>query len=381
MSNPGKLRSPRPADAVGGDALLRHMVEAVEDYAIYMLDLDGNVLTWNSGAERAKGYTAAEIIGRNYACFFTPEAIARGLPHKELREARKRGRYREEGWRVRKDGSLFWAEVVLTAARDDDGVMVGFAKVTRDLTEKREQDNALRQAKELAEEANKAKSDFLANMSHELRTPLNAIIGFSEVLQSELFGALGAARYKEYADHINSSGTHLLGLINDILDLSKLDAGKVVLELEDADLAGLAAETIHLLDNQAMKAAVTVSLEGEESLRLRFDVRRVRQILLNLLSNALKFTPEGGHVTVAVAEQEGKAVLMVCDNGIGMDADAVPRALSRFGQIESGLSRKYQGTGLGLPLVKQLAEMHGGSLALESTPGIGTKVTIRLPLR
>jgi two-component system cell cycle sensor histidine kinase PleC len=218
-------------------------------------------------------------------------------------------------------------------------------------------------------------------MSHELRTPLNAIIGFSEVLQSELFGPLGAARYKDYADHIHSSGTHLLGLINDILDLSKLDAGKIVLELEEADLCALASETLHMLDSQAQKAAVRVTQSGEECLRLRMDVRRMRQILINLLSNAIKFTPEGGSVTVRIAEEDGVAVLAVIDTGIGMDADELPRALSRFGQIESGLSRKYQGTGLGLPLVKQLAEMHGGALVLDSTPGLGTTATVRLPIR
>jgi PAS domain S-box-containing protein len=357
--------------------LLRHMVDAVRDYAIYAIALDGTVLTWNPGAERHKGYSAAEIVGKNYSCFFTPEARAQHLPEKELELARTTGRFHDQDWRVKKDGSLFWAEVTLTPIHDEHGVMVGFAKVTHDLSERRRQDEALMRAKEDAEVASRAKSDFLANMSHELRTPLNAILGFSEVLQSELFGPLGAPNYKDYVGHIHTSGQHLLSLINDILDLSKLDAGKIALVLESFDLAELAAEMAHLMENQAQCAGVSLLLKTE-SILIRGDKRRLRQVLLNLLSNALKFTQAGG-VTVAVHRKADAAVLTVSDTGIGIAPADIARAMTRFGQVESGFARKHQGTGLGLPLVKQLVELHGGILALESELGRGTTITVRLP--
>lgn len=361
------------------EELFRLMVDSLDDYAVCLLDNRGNILTWNDAAQRNKGYAAREIIGRNYSCFFPEEAIKAGAPENELEIARRSGRFREEGWRVRNDGSRFWAEVTLAALKEPSGALLGFAKITRDLTARRNQEEALREAKEVAEAADRAKSEFLANMSHELRTPLNAVLGFSELLQTEMFGSLTSDKNREYARHIHASGAHLLALINDILDVSKLDAQKLQLALEMLDLVGLARESLQILQPQADAAGVALELEAPRSLQAQGDPRRLHQILFNLLSNAIKFTPSGGRVTVSIAEQPQLIKICVKDTGIGMAQEDIPVAMSRFGQVESVLSRRVQGTGLGLPLVKQLVEMHGGEFALESQPGIGTSAIVSLP--
>lgn len=354
------------------------MVDAVEDYAIYMIDPDGTVLTWNSGAERNKGYKPDEIIGKNYACFFPPEAQSAGDPQRQLEEARLAGKIRKEGWRIRKDGSRFWAVVTLTAMRDAAGHLIGFAKVTKDLTERHEQDVALRAAMDDARIANAAKSDFLANMSHELRTPLNAIIGFSEMLLSQVSGPL-TDKNREYAGHIHGSGHHLLSLINDLLDFAKLEAKAMTLIRQDEDLCRIAQEAIDIIQPQADKGGVHATLDTAGPAFLLCDARRMLQIFLNLLSNAVKFTGDGGHVTLRVRDEAGAVIVTVQDTGIGMDPEEIPLALSRFGQIESVMSRKAQGTGLGLPLVKQLVELHGGNLQLTSRKHEGTSVVLVFP--
>ena len=240
----------------------------------------GTVVTWNAGAERAKGFASSEILGRNYSCFFTADAIAAGEPKRQLAEAWANGRYRVEGWRVRKDGTLFWADIVLTAVYDT-GVLIGFAKVTHDLTEKRKQEQALLAAKEAAEKDNSNKSAFLANMSHELRTPLNTIIGFSEILQGEMFGPIGNDRYRDYIECIASGGQHLLALVNDILDLAKLDCGALELEMEEVDLAALSAQAARLVEPQATHAGVTLLLADLAPSETLGSRRRLLQILLN----------------------------------------------------------------------------------------------------
>jgi PAS domain S-box-containing protein len=360
------------------EELLSLMVAAVEDYAIYMVDTDGTILTWNSGAERNSGYTASEIIGRNYSSFFPREEIHSGIPEKELADARVTGRVRREGWRMRKDGTKFWAVQTLTAVRDKSGELIGFAKVTRDLSDRREQEVALRHAMEEAKVANATKSEFLANMSHELRTPLNAILGFSEMMITEVSGPLGN-KNREYAGHVHSSGHHLLALINDLLDFSKLDANAMVLDQGIEDLHRIARCAVDTIQPLAAKAGVHVLLEVSGEVSLHCDDRRMLQILLNLLSNSVKFTGDGGRVTLRVHDQGDAVCVSVEDTGIGMKPEEIPQALSRFGQIESVMARTTQGTGLGLPLVKQLVELHGGTLVMISEKGIGTRVTLLFP--
>lgn len=235
-------------------------------------------------------------------------------------------------------------------------------------------------ARDKANAADKAKSAFLANMSHELRTPLNAIIGFSEMLSTEIFGPMGNERYLGYAVDIHKSGTHLLGLINDILDISKLDADGLELHDDCVDLKAMVADCLHAVEILAKEAKIHLSTSLDVNLAtIRADHRRLYQILLNLMSNAIKFTPENGAVQISAVIENEQLVIRVVDTGIGMAPEDIPRAVERFGQIDSTLARKYEGTGLGLPLVKKLVELHGGRLEIQSKLGAGTSVSVIFP--
>jgi signal transduction histidine kinase len=231
-----------------------------------------------------------------------------------------------------------------------------------------------------AADANRAKSAFLAAMSHELRTPLNAVIGFSETMMLEIFGPLGSPRYKDYAGDIHASGAHLLELINDVLDLSRLDADQMELHEEDFALADIVAETLRMVQGQAAKAQVDLVVEvGDALAPIRADRRRIKQVILNLVSNAVKFTPAGGRITVRARRRTDGLAITVEDTGIGIAPEDIAKAMERFGQVDSGMARKHEGTGLGLPLSKQLMELHGGGLVLESVLHEGTAVTVTLP--
>ena len=229
--------------------------------------------------------------------------------------------------------------------------------------------------------ANRAKSEFLATMSHELRTPLNAIIGFSEIIGTETFGPIGNVKYRDYARDIHESGQHLLDLINDILDISKVESGMEELYEENVDISVVADSVLRLVRQRAQKHGVKLELElSDESPALRVDVRKLKQILVNLLSNAIKFTKAGGTVTLkGWGRIESGYVFQVIDTGIGIAPEDIPKALSQFGQVDNALNRQHEGTGLGLPLTKSLVELHGGSMDLQSDVGVGTTVTVRFP--
>ncbi len=250
----------------------------------------------------------------------------------------------------------------------------------REFHNREDYERALILAKEQSDAGSRAKSQFLANMSHELRTPLNAIIGFSEIMKEETLGPIGSARYQSYASDIFQSGTHLLSLINDVLDTSKFDSGHLELQEENVDIGALTDLCAALMETQAAKARVAIVKDVEPDLPLLVaDPRRLRQILFNLMSNAVKFTQEGGKVRVCARATPQGFILQVADNGIGMAAEDLPTALEPFRQIDSTLSRKHSGTGLGLPLAKHLAELHGADFAIHTAPGAGTSVTITFP--
>ena len=281
----------------------------------------------------------------------------------------------------RKDGKPFWNDMHVNPIVEASGEITHVVAFITDASPRIRAEENLREAKRQAEIANRAKSDFLANVSHELRTPLNAIIGFSEIIKMQMFGAIGQALYAEYARDIHSSGQHLLAIINDILDLSKIEAGRFQLHPEPVSVAGLFEDCTRLVHERANAAGLKLVRHIEPGLPVLFvDKRAAKQILINLLGNAIKFTPQGGQVTLAADPGEDALVaLSVADTGIGIPPEHIATALAAFGQVDNPLSRAQQGTGLGLPIVKSLVELHGGRFAIESEVGKGTRVIAQLP--
>jgi signal transduction histidine kinase len=264
---------------------------------------------------------------------------------------------------------------------DGAGNVIAVFGTAQDITGQKQVEAELVAAKELAEEANGAKSEFLANMSHELRTPLNAILGFSEVMAEESFGPLGSEKYKEYATDIHTSGIHLLDLIGDVLDLSRIEAGALDLAEGVVDLNEALRAMLRMVQERAARKSLRIDTKLESSLPLiRGDERAIKQIILNLLSNCTKFTGEGGKITVATEnERDGGVSLIIADTGIGIASADIPKVLEPFGQIGDATTRVHEGTGLGLPFAKRLTEMHDATFELKSEVGVGTTVTVCFP--
>jgi signal transduction histidine kinase len=305
------------------------------------------------------------ILATLYCAFHVADRVA--LPIRQLRDAAARV------------GDGEFAAPDLQETPDEIGEMAGsFRRMVSRLQDLME---GHRERALAAEEASRAKSTFLATISHELRTPLNAIIGFSEILKTQMFGPLGSARYRGYADDIHGSAIHLLGLVNDLLDLAKAEAGKHELHEDMLDMAEIADTCRRLMAERAHEAGVRLEVADRlDGSMCRGDERKMRQILLNLLSNAVKFTPAGGLATIDLGlREDGGLQLAVRDTGIGMAAADIAKALEPFGQVADVLTRETGGTGLGLPLTVKLVELHGGSLTIESTPGAGTTVTLLFP--
>src|SRR5438477_1722671 len=494
----------------------RLLVNGVRDYAIFMLDPAGQVASWNQGAERIKGYKANEILGRHFSCFYPPEDVQVGKPERELRTAITEGRYEEEGWRIRKDGSRFWANVVITALTDETGKLRGFSKITRDITEHRRAEELLQESEERhrklfdnnphptwvydretlrflavndaavrkygyssteflamtikdirpaedvpallenvgsirdgnenvgiwrhqrkdgaivdveitsyalnfrgrpaevvvavdvtqrkrdeqekrkfterlaasnqelelrnreVEHATKLKSKFLASMSHELRTPLNAIVGFSDLLADGIPGELNS-KQKRFVDHIKQGSAHLLQLINDILDLSKIEAGQLDFRCEDFQVKDALPEVLSTIRPLAMAKNIQVERILKADRAVYADRVRFKQVLYNLLSNAVKFTPKGGRIEIDCLENGDFVCISVTDTGIGIRAEDQKVIFEEFRQIDGSADSRSEGTGLGLAITKRLVEQQGGKISVKSEPGKGSRFTFTLP--
>ena len=366
--------------SIEGDGLYRLSVESVRDYAIFALDATGHVLSWNPGAERFKGYKAHEIIGKHFSTFYTEPDIVADRPGEELEIAKELGRVEDEGWRVRKDGTRFWANVVITALRDQTGTLVGFAKVTRDLTERRAaQLKAVEDAKRmvLLEEANKAKSGFLAAMSHELRTPLNAIAGYSDLLLAGIGGPV-TTQQRQYIERIRGSQRHLLAIINDILNFTRIEGGHLEYDITDVKLGALMEAVMPMVEPQAAAKNLTLEMIPCTHDEVRADRPKVEQILINLLSNALKFTPEGGKISMRCEPRRDTVALSVSDTGIGIAEEDLGAIFQPFVQVGRSLSSGQEGTGLGLAISSDLAIGMGGQLSVVSELGRGSTFTLEL---
>ncbi len=495
----------------------RLLVDNVRDYAILMLDPTGRIASWNQGAERIKGYKANEILGCHFSRFYPPEDVENGKTEYELQRATAEGRYEEEGWRIRKDGSRFLANVVITALKDGNGKLRGFSKITRDITERKRVEQLLQESEDRhrklfdnnphptwvfdretleflavndaavrkygysrdeflnmtikdirppedvpallanvgcvgdgdesvgiwrhrrkdgtdidveitsyalsfaghaaevvvavdvtqrrrdeaekrkfterlatsnqelelrnreVERATQLKSKFLASMSHELRTPLNAIVGFSDLLADGVPGELNA-KQKRFINHIKQGSGHLLQLINDILDLSKIEAGQLELRCEDFQIKDALPEVLSTIRPLAMAKNIQVQHSLEADLSVHADRVRFKQVLYNLLSNAVKFTPRDGRINIDCGGKGSEVCVSVTDTGIGIRAEDQAVVFEEFRQVEDGKGNPTEGSGLGLAITKRLVEQQGGKISLESEPGIGSQFTFTLPM-
>jgi PAS domain S-box-containing protein len=357
----------------------RLMVESVSDYAIVMLDPEGHVVSWNTGAERIKGFNADEIVGHHFATFYPPDAVAANKPQRDLDLAAASGRHEDEGWRVRKDGSMFWANVVFTAIRDQAGSLRGFAKLTRDLTERNKVEAALTNAKAAAEKANLAKSDFLSSMSHELRSPLNAILGFAQLMESD--SPAPTQSQNESIGQILHAGWYLLDLINEILDLATIESGKLSMSLEPVSLHEVLLECQLMVEPIAQKRGIVMTFPGNDAAwSVRADRTRIKQVLINLLSNAIKYNTPKGSVVVDCSSTitPGNIRITVTDTGAGLPPEKIAQLFqpfNRLGQEGNG----EEGTGIGLVVSKRLVELMEGIIGVESSVGAGSVFWIELP--
>jgi len=490
----------------------RLLIEAAKDYAIFMISPTGLVETWNMGAERIKGYQAHEIIGKHFSCFYCDLDCQNKLPEKELEMAHTHGHFEEEGWRIRKDGSKFWANVIITPIYAKNQKLLGYSKITRDLSERKQAEEKfahsfkeledikfaldqstivaitnnqgvitfvndafcrisqydsaelvgnthriinsgchpseffkqmwntighghvwkgeiknrakdgsyywvdttitpylnlengkpyqyvairhditsrkllefeLAEAKENAENANKKKSLFLTNMSHELRTPLNAVISYSQMMKQGIAGSITEKQFK-YAHNIEISGKHLLDIVNDILDIAKIEAGKIQLSMKEIPVQYLIHELENILSEFAETQQVHLKFEIDPKLDIiTADPIRLKQIFFNLISNAIKFNNTNGEVKVRVLLDDSDQSLIgeVQDTGIGIAADKLGELFTEFYQVDDSTSRPHEGTGLGLALTKHLVYLHGGQISVKSEPNKGSTFHFKIPIQ
>ena len=354
-----------------GDEMFRLLVENVRDYAIFMLDPNGFVASWNAGAQHIKGYTRDEIVGQHFSTFYTPDAIARRWPQHELAVAREEGRFEDEGWRLRKDGTAFWANVVITPVYDEKRELRGFAKITRDLTTRRKLEELQRTERQM--------NEFLGMLGHELRNPLAPIRSALDIAGRRP-GDLEMASWARAM--IDRQVEHLSRLVDDLLDASMVTRGKVSLRRQPTELRATIAHVVDAFTPAAAERRHVITVNAPDTpLTAAADPTRVAQILSNVLSNAIQYTPDGGHITINAKAADEMVSITVTDTGIGMAADLLPRVFDLFVQGERGLDRHEGGLGVGLTVARRLTELLGGNLTATSAgPGLGSRFLLELPM-
>lgn len=364
----------------------RLLVENIEDYAIFLLDTEGNIASWNLGAEKFKGYKPHEIIGQHFSVFYSAEDKKNDKPGRELREAISHGRVEDEGWRIRKDGTRFWANVVITALYDKQGRHRGFAKVTRDLTERKEYEDTLYAAnvkldvsyREL-QKLNAAKDEFVSLASHQLRTPATGVKQYIALLLEGYMGPL-TEQQRDCLQKAYDSNNRQIEIVNDLLHVAQLDAGKVILKKSPTDIARLIED---IIDEQvdtfkARRQKVQLKLPPEAP-TVNVDAVRFRMVLENLIDNAGKYTPELGEITVSVTSTKEYTKIMVADTGIGIAEKDIPTLFEKFTRVSSPLTQHISGSGLGLYWVNKVVALHGGRIEVASVPNEGTVFSIIIP--
>ncbi len=345
--------------------LFRQLINGVRDYAIYWLDLEGNIQSWNPGVMHLKGYSSEELMGKNFSIFFTEEDRVRGVPKESLEIAHRNGKFEAEGIRVRKDGSRFEAWVTLEALHDSDGKVIGFAKITRDISEWKKVD--------------KMKSEFISTVSHELRTPLTSIRGALGILQAGITGEL-PEKSKPLVKIALNNCERLVRLINDILDIEKIESGKMEFQFKSILLNPIIQQTVE--SNHAFAADFGVSLNfipSDTKLWVKADSDRLMQVLTNLISNAVKFSPQGESVTITSRSVGDKVRIEIIDRGPGIAEEFLDKIFKKFMQADSSDSRQKGGTGLGLSISKNIIELSGGKIGFENNPDRGTCFYFELP--
>jgi PAS domain S-box-containing protein len=376
------------------------LVESVKDYAIFMMGTDGTILSWNAGAERIKGYKASEIIGKKFTTFYTQADIDRHHPENELRLALANGKYEEEGWRVRKNGNHFWANVVITPLFDKSNHQhIGFAKVTRDLTEKKladdllkmayadlekkveERTKELQQANEQLTEAVHTRDEFLSIASHELRTPLTPlklqIQNFVHQIRKNNLLNVSEEKLKRMADTCERSVARISTLIDNLLDVSRINAGKLTLNLEPIELKSVCEELLDRFKQETINSGSEVSFHASKAIDGSLDRIRFEQIFLNLLTNSLKYGNKNP-VVITLEKEDENAILTFSDKGLGISEQNISRIFERFERVSE--NKDVSGLGLGLFITRQIVEAHGGTISASSKEHEGSVFTVILPL-
>ena len=356
-------------------------IDSMIDYAVYIIDKKGTILSSNSGAINLTGFQASEVIGTHFARFYSMKDIEDNIPEIDLKLAYTLDHHEVENWMTRKDGSLFWANIILNRLDDQSGNHIGYSQITRDLTEKKHNEDALRLAEFAAQKELRLKSQFIADISHELRTPLGAILGFAEFLQKNDINDLDK---NHYLDVILKNGKNLNRIIDDVLDLSKIEAGRVDIELKEFNLLSIISEVIDLFKPQCQKKNINIKYEKSdfEVSNVISDCNRLRQILNNIISNAIKFTDKG-EITLSVNKvqetpEQNCFEILIKDTGIGLSKTEMDKIFHPFIQVSNKQNKMNKGSGLGLVLARRMAEAIGGDVSLESTaPGIGSVFSVK----